>query len=219
MVKKSKMKTAAYILLDRSSSMQSLWDEALGSINGYVHGLPEDSRVVLATFDSNGHDFYEVIRDTTAGDWTSITNADATPRGGTPLFDASARMMWRIMDDKPDRAVFVTMTDGEENSSQHFKQANVKRMVEELERKDYQVVFLGANFDKVGDVATGYGVNMRTSSLNMQPGMFGSTMRGFATQTANYMTTGASIDTSQLNTTGIGAVVTGTIKTRTATSK
>lgn len=198
MVKKSKMKTAAYILLDRSSSMQSLWDEALGSINGYVKGLPEDSRVVLATFDSNGHDFYEVIRDTTASDWTSITNADATPRGGTPLFDASARMMWRIMDDKPDRAVFVTMTDGEENSSQHFKQANVKRMVEELERKDYQVIFLGANFDKVGDVATQYGINPLRGSWNMTQGSFGTTMTSLAAKSMNYMDTGVSINTADL---------------------
>ena len=198
MAKKNKMTTAAYILLDRSGSMGSLWEEALGSINGYVKGLPADSRVVLATFDSHGHDFYEVIRDTTAGDWKNLSNDDAMPRGGTPLFDASGRMMWRIMDDKPDRAVFVTMTDGEENCSHHFKQADVKQMVQDLERKDYQVVFLGANFDKVGDVANQYGVNLAKSSWNMQAGSFGSTMRGLAAQSTNYMTTGAVMNAADL---------------------
>lgn len=215
MAKKSKMTTAAYILLDRSGSMSTLWEEALGSINGYVKGLPADSRVVLATFDSHGHDFYEVIRDTTAGDWKNLSNDDAMPRGGTPLFDASGRMMWRIMDDKPDRAVFVTMTDGEENSSHHFKQADVKRMVQDLERKDYQVVFLGANFDKVGDVASGYGVNTNTRSYNMSKGTFTTTMTGLAAQSTNYMTTGAMLDTSQLNLNPT-ATVTATLKTRTA---
>lgn len=198
MAKKSKMTTAAYILLDRSGSMGSLWEEALGSINGYVKGLPADSRVVLATFDSHGHDFYEVIRDTTAGDWRNLSNDDAMPRGGTPLFDASGRMMWRIMDDKPDRAVFVTMTDGEENSSHHFRQADVKRMVQELERKDYQVVFLGANFDKVGDVATQYGVNLQKSSYNMTRGSFTSTMTGLAAQSMNYMTAGVAMNAADL---------------------
>ena len=215
MAKKSKMTTAAYILLDRSGSMSTLWEEALGSINGYVKGLPADSRVVLATFDSHGHDFYEVIRDTTAGDWKNLSNDDAMPRGGTPLFDATGRMMWRIMDDKPDRAVFVTMTDGEENSSHHFKQADVKRMVQDLERKDYQVVFLGANFDKVGDVASGYGVNTNTRSYNMSKGTFTTTMTGLAAQSTNYMTTGAMLDTSQLNLNPT-ATVTATLKTRTA---
>lgn len=198
MAKKSKMTTAAYILLDRSGSMSSLWEEALGSINGYVKGLPEDSRVVLATFDSHGHDFYEVIRDTTAGDWKNLSNEDAMPRGGTPLFDASGRMMWRIMDDKPDRAVFVTMTDGEENSSQHFKQSQVKSMVQALESKDYQVVFLGANFDKVGDVAGQYGVNLQKSSFNMTRGTFTSTMTGLAAQSTSYMNTGIAMNAADL---------------------
>ena len=198
MAKKSKMTTAAYILLDRSGSMSSLWDEALGSINGYVKGLPADSRVVLATFDSHGHDFYEVIRDTTAGDWKNLSNDDAMPRGGTPLFDASGRMMWRIMDDNPDRAVLVTMTDGEENSSHHFRQVDVKRMVQDLERKDYQVVFLGANFDKVGDVANQYGVNLQKSSYNMTRGTFTGTMTGLAAQSMNYMTTGAAMNAADL---------------------
>lgn len=220
MAKKNKMTTAAYILLDRSGSMSSLWDEALGSINGYVKGLPADSRVVLATFDSHGHDFYEVIRDTTAGDWKNLSNDDAMPRGGTPLFDASGRMMWRIMDDKPDRAVFVTMTDGEENSSHHFKQTDVKRMVQELERKDYQVVFLGANFDKVGDVANQYGVNLQKSSYNMTRGSFTGTMTGLAAQSMNYMTTGAAINAADLNPTGVSTTINlntvNTTKTRTA---
>lgn len=216
MAKKIKMKTAAYILLDRSGSMQSMWEEALGSINGYVKGLPEDSRVVVAVFDTNG---YDVLRDTFAGHWKNLSNDDAMPRGGTPLFDSSARMMWRIMDDKPDRAVFVTMTDGEENSSKHFRQADVKNMVRELENKDYQVVFLGANFDKVGDVASQYGVNLQKSSWNMQSGSFGSTMRGLAMQSTNYMTTGAVVNAADLgkidtNTvSGVGTLDTTKIRT------
>lgn len=211
MVKKSKMKTAAYILLDGSGSMQSQWEEALGSINGYVKGLPEDSRVVLAVFDTNN---YNVIRDTVAGDWKTVTNKDAMPAGGTPLFDASARMMWRIMDDKPDRAVFVTMTDGEENSSQNFRQSDVKRMIGQLEQKDYQVIFLGANFDKVGDTATQYGVNLQKSSWNMRSGTFGATMAGVAAQSVNYMATGAAMNAADLGNPTVTNI--DTTKTRTA---
>ena len=199
MKKNGKMKTAAYLLLDRSGSMSTLWEEALGSLNGYVPGLPADSRVVLATFDSHGHEFYEMIRNTTAGDWEPITNRDAQPRGGTPLFDASARMMWGILHDNPDRAVFVTMTDGEENASKHFKQTDIKNLVIDLEKKDYQVVFLGANFDKVGDTARQYGVDVSTRSFNMARGTMAGSMGQFAAQSTNYMTTGASIDTSKLN--------------------
>lgn len=36
-----------YILLDRSGSMGSLWEEALGSINGYVKGLTDDIKTKM----------------------------------------------------------------------------------------------------------------------------------------------------------------------------
>ena len=182
MAKKNKMN--AYILLDRSGSMESLWKEALGSINGYVKELPKDANVFMAVFDSNG---YDVIRNTTAGEWRQLSNDDAMPRGGTPLFDASARMMLRILDDKPDKAVFVTMTDGEENQSQHFKQVHVKGLVKNLEDKDYQVLFLGANFDKVGDVANQYGIK-GSSWTNITPVNLSTTMSTLGTASMNYMT-------------------------------
>ena len=182
MAKKSKMN--AYILLDRSGSMETLWKEALGSINGYVKELPKDANVFMAVFDSIG---YDVIRNTTAGEWKPVSNDDATPRGGTPLFDASARMMLRILDDKSDKAVFVVMTDGEENHSQNFKQANVKGLAKNLEDREYQVLFLGANFDKVGDVANQYGFKA-SSWTNITPTNLSATMSTLGTASMNYMT-------------------------------
>jgi len=145
-----------YLLLDRSASMESQWNEALGSINGYVNNLPPNTRIMVATFDTVS---YDVVRYTTAADFRKLTREDAMPRGGTPLFDSAARMMWRILDDNPERAIFVVMTDGEENNSHNFKQADIKSLVKRLEEKRYEVIFLGANFDKVGDVATGIGLS------------------------------------------------------------
>lgn len=181
-----------YILLDRSGSMESLWNEALGSINGYVEELPGKTKVMFAVFDSNG---YDVLRSSTAKDWKRVTREDAMPRGGTPLFDASMRMMQRIEEDRADRAVFVVMTDGYENASQKYRQADVKSMADKLRAKDYEIIFLGANFDKVGDTATAYGASS-AKWMNITPGNLGDTMRGFATSTASYTTTGAAMNFS-----------------------
>ena len=181
-----------YILLDRSQSMVSQWKEALGSINGYVEELPGKTRVLLAVFDTVG---YDVIRSTTAKDWKSVTNEDAMPRGGTPLFDASMRMMQRIEEDKAERAVFVVMTDGEENNSQKYKQHEVKAMADKLRAKNYEVLFLGANFDKVGDTASAYGATA-SKWMNISTNNLGDTMRGLATATASYTTTGAAMNFS-----------------------
>lgn len=190
------MNNAVYILIDRSQSMENLWDEAIGSVNGYVEKLPAETDIFVACFDSLS---YDVLRKTTAGEFTLLSRKDAEPRGGTPLFDASARMMLRVLDDKPERAVFVVMTDGDENNSQNFRQSHVKSLVKNLEEKKYEVVFLGANFDKVGDVATSYGLNARTKSWSMSPGTMRGTMDAFATASMNYMNTGAAINTEDLS--------------------
>ena len=178
-----------YILLDRSASMQTQWSEALGSINGYVDGLPGKTRVLLAVFDTVG---YDVIRSTTAKEWKAVTNEDAAPRGGTPLFDSAMRMMQRIAEDRPERAIFVVMTDGEENNSQKYRQAEVKSMADQLRAKNYEVIFLGANFDKVGDTAAAFG-NAPNKWMNSTTANLGDTMRGLSATSTNYMTTGAAM--------------------------
>lgn len=164
-----------YILLDRSGSMQSLWSEAIGSINAYVEKLSKETQVYMAVFDNE----YDVIRQSNAGSWKPITNDEVSPRGMTALFDASARIMQRAIDDNAEKTIVVVMTDGEENSSRNFKQADVKALVSKLDAKKWELLFLGANFDKVGDVASAYGkgfdkfVNM--SADNMR-GFMGGTL-------------------------------------------
>ncbi len=184
-----------YILLDRSGSMETMWDESLGSINGYVKGLDASTKVMLAVFDNIS---YDVIRMTRAGDWTNVTRADASPRGGTPLFDASARIMQRAQDDNAERAVVVIMTDGFENGSRNFKQVEVKQLATTLETaKKYEVVFLGANFDKVGDVAMqqyGRGVD-KFANIN-KGGMMDFMATTLGTQTRAYASTGAAMNLS-----------------------
>jgi hypothetical protein len=182
----------AYILLDRSGSMETLWTEAIGSINGYVENLPNKAKVMLALFDNVS---YDVIRDTTAKEWKNLDSKEFEPRGGTPLFDSSARMMQRILDDNPERAVFVVMTDGFENASQNFKQADVKSLSDQLKKKNYEVIFLGANFDKVGDVALNYGV-AANKFTNITPMNLRGTMADVSHMSASYMTTGAAINIS-----------------------
>jgi len=180
-----------YLLLDRSHSMSTQWGEALGSVNGYVENLPGKTNVVVATFDTIS---YDVVRNTTAREFKALTNEDAMPRGSTPLFDSAARMMWRVLDDKPERAIFVVMTDGEENQSRYFRQADVKSLAAQLESKKYEVIFLGANFDKVGDTAKSFGVadnkwtNISTRNLNQY--MTGT----MATSSAGYFATGATMN-------------------------
>lgn len=178
-----------YILLDRSGSMAGQWNEAVNSVNAYVKELPKKTNVFAAVFD---HDF-NVVRNTTVAKWENISADEFPPRGNTRLFDSAARVMQRAIDDNSEKTVIVVMTDGEENSSQHFKQADVKNMVKVLESKKWEILFLGANFDKVGDVATNNFGLAGTKFTNMTNGNMQDYMSGsLANATRAYVSGSAS---------------------------
>ncbi len=186
----------AYILLDRTGSMQSIWEEALGSVNAYVKALTEgpkaDSHVTLAVFDAHEGLQFDVLRaGVPAATWKDVTNADATPRGMTPLFDAIGRMVAQAEADAPDKAILVIMTDGAENASREMKKDDVKAALDRIEKRGWQVVFLGAEFAKFND-ADAIGVagakQMAMAGMSMK-----SSMSRLAAKTQRYFAEGEEV--------------------------
>jgi hypothetical protein len=174
----------AYILLDRTGSMASLWDEALGSVNAYVADLG-DAHVTLALFDAHDGLQFDVLRaGVPAATWKPVTNDDATPRGMTPLFDAIGRVITLAEKDDPEKAVLVIMTDGEENSSRELKKDDVKAALDRVEKRGWQVVFLGADFAKFSD-ADAVGLASR-KVMAMSSGAMMSSMRMMAKKSRAY---------------------------------
>ncbi len=174
----------SYILLDRTGSMASLWDEALGSVNAYVGDLG-DAHVTLALFDAHDGLQFEVLRaGVPAATWKPVTNDDATPRGMTPLFDAIGRMIALAEKDNPEKAILVIMTDGEENSSREMKKGDVKAALERIEKRGWQVVFLGADFAKFSD-ADAVGL-AGAKVMAMATGSMGASMRMMAKKSRAY---------------------------------
>lgn len=152
----------AYILLDRSGSMQSLWVEALSSVNAFAKELANktdgpavDSHVTLAVFDSqDGLKFDTLRRKQPALHWENVTDREASPRGMTPLLDAMGRIIALAEGDNPDKAVIVVMTDGQENASQEVTREGIKTALDRVKAKGWEVVFLGANFDNISDAGS-----------------------------------------------------------------
>jgi uncharacterized protein with von Willebrand factor type A (vWA) domain len=184
----------AYILLDRTGSMQSIWAEALGSVNAYVKALAEgDAFATLAVFDAHEGLQFDVLR---AGvpvqTWKDVTDAEATPRGMTPLYDAIGRLIARAESEAPEKAVLVIMTDGEENASRETKKDDVKAALDRIEKKGWQVVFLGAEFAKFND-ADAVGL-VGSKRMAMAAGMMGASMQGLAKKSRAYFDQNAHID-------------------------
>jgi len=161
----------SYILLDRTGSMEPIWTEALSSVNAYADGLAAldggprvDADITLAVFDAQEGLQFDVLRKgVDAGDWNDVTTREVNPRGMTPLYDAIGRIVSLAEKDKPEKAVLVIMTDGEENSSTEMSKTAAKAALDRVRAKGWEVVFLGAEFSNFDD-AEGVG---QSSSRNM----------------------------------------------------
>ncbi|MEZ5946655.1 MAG: vWA domain-containing protein [Hyphomonas sp.] len=172
-------KTHSYILLDRTGSMSSIWVEALSSVNAYAGGISSQAGdiepdITLAVFDAqDGLQFDVLRRSVKASGWQNVTNNEASPRGMTPLFDAIARIIALAEADNPDKAVIVIMTDGEENASREVKKEGVKAALDRVEKRGWEVVFLGAEFANFAD-ADAVGIASHRSMAMSAPMMRGS---------------------------------------------
>jgi len=182
-----------YILLDRTGSMSPIWDEALGSVNAYAKSLADDSdgrevdgKITVAVFDAQDGIQYDVLRrGVWADDWTDITNDEASPRGMTPLFDAIGRTVIVAETDKPEKAIIVIMTDGQENASREFDKKSANAALDRARERGWEVVFLGAeyaNFSDAEAVGVSGSKSMAIGSGNIQSSMdrLGKKSRGYA---------------------------------------
>jgi len=189
----------AYILLDRSGSMQSLWVEALSSVNAYARELDAnapkgaaDSRVSLAVFDSQESLQFDVLRrNVPALHWENVTDREASPRGMTPLLDAIGRLVALAEGDNPDKAIIVVMTDGQENASREVTREGAKAALDRIRGKGWEVVFLGANFDNISDAGS-VGVG-GARQMAMAPGSMSETMVRMAKKSRAYFETGEAV--------------------------
>jgi len=148
------------IILDRSGSMHSIKEDTVGAVNEFISeqkGVAGECRLTLVQFDST--DPYEKIRDNCPiGECTLLGEGEYSPRHYTPLHDAigigikdTGERLSRIPeDDKPDKVIFVIVTDGFENRSQEFTRNQIKDLItEQTEQWKWHFVYLGANQDAV----------------------------------------------------------------------
>ena len=150
--------TELVFLLDRSGSMQGLEADTIGGFNAMLEKQKKEPGVVLVTtvlFDHETemlHDRADLRR------VAPLTAKEYTVRGTTALLDALGSTIRHIgmvhryarKEDVPEHTIFVVTTDGMENASRRWSLSQVRRMIEEKQRKcGWEFLFLGANIDAV----------------------------------------------------------------------
>jgi hypothetical protein len=153
-----KNKTDITIILDRSGSMESVKSDTIGGFNSFLseqQKVEGEASISLVQFDDQYETVY-IDKDINAAD--KLTEATFQPRGMTALYDAVGRTInsvgQRLAEmeeaDRPDKVVFVILTDGFENASKEFSGVKINQMItHQKEKYSWEFIFIGANQDAV----------------------------------------------------------------------
>lgn len=144
------------MVVDRSGSMGSIRSDAQGGVNAFIaanKAVDSQCTISLYEFDT----FFDKVY---SGDIQEAPEYKLEPRGGTALLDAQMRAInetGKMLKDmpeseRPDKVIFLTVTDGEENSSTELRgtsgAATLKKKVEEQTNKyNWEFAYIGANQD------------------------------------------------------------------------
>ena len=148
--------TEIVFIIDKSGSMSGLEDDTIGGINSFIekqkseNGVALVTTVLFSTSFEKKHDRIEISK------IEPLTRDDYRVGGGTALYDALGDTIEHITtvhryirkEDVPEKTIFVITTDGEENSSQRYGSADVKKKIKVCEKTlGWEFLFLGADID------------------------------------------------------------------------
>lgn len=161
-----KQLTEVVFILDRSGSMHGLESDTIGGFNSMLAKQKNgEGEAVVSTvlFDDES----KVLHDRQPIDSIApMTDKDYQVRGCTALLDAIGGAIRHIgnvhkyarEEDRPNKTLFVIITDGMENASQHYSRDKVKNMIEcQQEKYGWEFMFLGANIDAIAEAGR-YGI-------------------------------------------------------------
>jgi Mg-chelatase subunit ChlD len=185
-----------HVLLDRSGSMEDCRDKTIDAFNEYVNSLKclsnAGTRLSLTTFDSESVDIvFDAMR---IADVPKLTRETFVPRGRTPLFDALGQVVAHVdkVNTLPDeRVALAILTDGLENASTEYKAETVRKLLtDRQERKNWLVLYLGANQDAwAAGAQIGAGKEL---SMAFDTGHIGAAMQSVAASIGRYRSAPAS---------------------------
>jgi hypothetical protein len=164
--------TTIAVVVDRSGSMTDAKNNTIEGFNKFLNeqvALPGSADISVYQFDDKYEPIYE---NTPIKDAKHLNGKTYRPEvgGSTALYDALASTIHNLgsrlsslpEQDRPNKVIVVTITDGYENASRDYSRHNdgqnrLKALIQQQENTySWEFVFLGATLDAV-NVATGLG--------------------------------------------------------------
>lgn len=163
----SNEKTQIICILDRSGSMadKNIIYESINGFNSFLteqKKLKDKATITVALFD----DRYDLLYDDVdIQKVEKITYDTWYPRGTTALYDAIGKTINTIRakhtllgNEKPSKVLVCIVTDGLENASHEYKIGQIKSLIKECEKEDWNFIYLAANQDAFA-VGSSFGIS------------------------------------------------------------
>ena len=148
--------THIIFVIDRSGSMESIASDMIGGYNKFIKTQKETPGECFVSF-YQFDDIYEAVFERVPlQDVKELTDKTYVPRNSTALYDAMGKTITNYglylasisEDERPDRVLFVTITDGMNNASVNYTAQQVNEMItHQREVYKWDFVFLGSNID------------------------------------------------------------------------
>ena len=154
--------TELVFILDRSGSMYGLEQDTIGGFNSMLAKQKTDTAEAYVTTVLFDHRISTLHDRLPLQEVRPMTEANYTIGGSTALLDAVGSTIKHIArihkyahpDHKPDKTLFVIITDGMENASRRYTYDMVKTLItHEQEKYGWEFLFLGANIDAAAEGA------------------------------------------------------------------
>ena len=160
-------RTHIICILDSSGSMSSIMSDSIGGFNSFLkeqRELPDDATITVALFDSNRN--YQLVYDNVdIKKAKDLTSKVWFPRGLTALYDAIGKTinadkakLARLGAEAPSKVLVCVVTDGLENDSVEYQVSDIKKLIKDCEKEDWNFIYLAANQDAF-DVGRGFGIS------------------------------------------------------------
>jgi len=203
--------TEIVTIIDKSGSMSSLQGKTIDGYNEFLNEQKEidsDANFSLVLFSSPGRE--EIIFDSIDIQKISeLTTENYKPGGVTALYDCIGKTIKALKkriksldkSERPEKVLFVIITDGEENSSRTFGKDEVFKMISKKEEKNnWSFIYLGSNQDAFGEgskmgvkkgktldyAATSDGMNFAYTNISNYTSSFRKSRSAKATKSLNF---------------------------------
>ena len=153
-----KAKIHNLIVLDKSGSMHSIANLAIGGVNETIGSIKSDNKQNAETTEQFvslyafcGCDSRYIMQNIPAEEAKVIGAEDYMPCCNTPLYDSlgkSINDLYNLIKDDENATASVTIiTDGYENSSKEYDHTAIKSLIERLKGEGWLFAYIGADHD------------------------------------------------------------------------